>query len=99
MGIEMVNWLITASGTQIDRPGARQAITGDERTAESRNVFIGGKPHSVQVYQRSLITAADSIAGPAIIEERETTIFILENWVATLHASGSIVAEKTKGAS
>jgi len=98
MAIEIVNWLITASGSPADRPGARQTITGDERTAESRNVFIGGEPRSVQVLQRSLITADDSIVGPAIIEERETTIFILENWVATLHASGSIVAEKTKGA-
>ena len=79
------------------RPGARQANTGIERKAESRNVFIGGKPQQVQVHQRSMVKADDVITGPVIIEERETTIFILENWVATLHASGSIVAEKTKG--
>ncbi|SOE16577.1 N-methylhydantoinase A [Hoeflea halophila] len=99
MGIEIVNWLVTASGAQADRPAARQAQAGAERRSESRNVFIGGEPQSVAVYQRAMITAEDRIAGPAIIEERETTIFVLENWVATLHASGSIVAEKTKGAS
>ena len=99
MGIEIVNWLVTASGSQADRPAARQATSGAERKAESRNVFIGGKPQQVQVHQRSMITADDVIAGPVIIEERETTIFILENWVATLHESGSIVAERTKGAS
>ncbi|MDP2119857.1 MAG: hydantoinase/oxoprolinase family protein [Hoeflea sp.] len=99
MGIEIVNWLVTASGTQIDRPAARQAIHGAGRKAESRTVFLHGKPRQVEVHQRSMITADDVIAGPVIIEERETTIFILENWVATLHASGSIVAEKTKGAS
>jgi N-methylhydantoinase A len=99
MGIEIVNWLVTASGAQADRPAARQANSGTERASESRNVFIGGEPQSVGVYQRSMITADDRIAGPAIIEERETTIFVLKNWVATLHESGSIVAEKTKGAS
>ncbi|OCW57374.1 hydantoinase/oxoprolinase family protein [Hoeflea olei] len=97
MGIEIVNWLVTASGAQADRPGARQATTGADRTGESRAVFIHGKPESVNVYQRALIAAGDRIVGPAIIEERETTIFVLKNWVATLHDSGSIVAEKTKG--
>ncbi|PWV95765.1 N-methylhydantoinase A [Hoeflea marina] len=98
MGIEMVNWLVTASGLQPDRPAAKQATSASVPNRSSRIVHIHGKPEEVQVYQRSAVTASDRIAGPAIIEERETTIFILKNWTATLHESGSIVADKTKGA-
>lgn len=98
MGIEIVNWLVTASSAQPDRPGARQTIPTSVPDAESRTVFINGVAEDVAVYHRSAITAEHSIPGPAIIEERETTIFILKNWTASLHESASIVAEKDKGA-
>ena len=41
------------------------------------------------------MTDTDRIAGPVIIEERETTIFVLEGWTVSLHSSGSLVATKT----
>ncbi len=98
MGIEIVNWLVTASGGQSDRPAARQTGVVARAAKDCRTVHIGGKPQVVAVHQRSAVTADMQIAGPAIIEERETTIFILKDWTASLHESGSIVAEKTKGA-
>ena len=51
----------------------------------------------MSVYQRKELTTADRVEGPAIIEERETTIFILEGWTLGLHETGSLVAEKAKG--
>jgi len=34
------------------------------------------------------------ISGPAIVEERETTIIILPGWQAKVHATGCIMASK-----
>lgn len=94
MDIEIVNWLVTASGRQPERDTGLPPTDG-ERGSETRPVHIRGEAREVPVWQRHAITDADRIAGPVIIEERETTIFVLEDWVVTRHESGSLVAEKT----
>lgn len=94
MDIEIVNWLVTASGRQPKRDPGQAGLDGD-RGEETRPVHIKGEAQEVPVWQRRAITEADRIAGPVIIEERETTIFVLGGWVVTRHESGSLVAEKT----
>ena len=94
MAVEVVNWLVTASGPQPDRGGSAARSTGKTVKPGKRTVHLAGKSRAVPVYRRSQITASDRIAGPVIIEERETTIFILENWTVSLHETGSLVAEK-----
>ena len=94
MAVEVVNWLVTASGPQPDRGStAVLAADGSVKPGE-RTVYLAGKSHTVPVYQRHQITASDQISGPVVIEERETTIFILEHWTVSLHETGSLVAEK-----
>ena len=95
MQIEVVNWLVTASGRQPERETAPAAGGTDGRGDESRVLQIRGVATDVPVWQRSAVTEADKIPGPVIIEERETTIFVLKDWVVTRHESGSLVAEKT----
>ncbi|QEW19076.1 Acetophenone carboxylase gamma subunit [Marinibacterium anthonyi] len=93
MKVEVVNWLVTASGRQPERAAVRPAdLSG--RVSETRPVHIKGDPQDVAVWQRASITEDDRIAGPVIIEERETTIFVLGGWEVTRHPSGSLVAEK-----
>ncbi|MCA0919191.1 hydantoinase/oxoprolinase family protein [Pseudooceanicola nanhaiensis] len=94
MEIEIVNWLVTASGRQPKRDPGQAGLDGD-RGEETRPVYIKGDAQEVPVWQRRAITEEDRIAGPVIIEERETTIFVLGGWVVTRHESGSLVAEKT----
>ncbi|SEN91983.1 N-methylhydantoinase A [Paracoccus alcaliphilus] len=93
MKIEIVNWLVTASGRQPERSTAQAGATGSRHT-ETRPVFLRGQARDVPVWQRATIGPDDRIEGPVIIEERETTIFVLEDWVVTRHDSGSLVAEK-----
>lgn len=96
--IEVVNWRITGSGRKPDRTTAAIGADGAAARAASRTVYLRGEPQEVPVYQRKELATADRIEGPAIIEERETTIFILEGWTLSLHETGSLVAEKAKGA-
>ncbi|UYV39353.1 hydantoinase/oxoprolinase family protein [Rhodobacteraceae bacterium D3-12] len=95
MQIEIVSWLVTASGVLPDRSARKQGQGADTRLQESRPVHLRDGTRDVAVWQRADITASDKIAGPVIIEERETTIFVLEGWDVTLHESGSLVAEKS----
>lgn len=94
MQIEIVNWQVTASGIQPDRSAKKQAVADMNYRQESRSVQLRDGAHDVPVWQRAGITASDQITGPVIIEERETTIFVLQGWTVTLHASGSLVANK-----
>ena len=48
----------------------------------------------VPVYDRGALAAGQTIAGPAIIEERETTTVLPPGWTATIDEIGCIVARK-----
>jgi N-methylhydantoinase A len=95
MKIEIVSWLVTASGAQPDRSAGAQKGAEGTGKAETRPVQLRDGIRDVAVWQRVAITDTDRIAGPVIIEERETTIFVLEGWDVSLHSSGSLVAIKT----
>ncbi|PLS21494.1 hydantoinase/oxoprolinase family protein [Neptunicoccus cionae] len=95
MKIETVNWLVTASGVQPDRNASKSAGADTSGPKGTRPVYIRGEAQDVPVWSRDAITPNDSIIGPVIIEERETTIFVLEGWTVTYHESGSLVAEKS----
>ncbi|MXQ07340.1 hydantoinase/oxoprolinase family protein [Alphaproteobacteria bacterium GH1-50] len=94
MLIEVVNWLVTAYGRHPDRASAAQVAKGALPDTGSRTVHVGGTARDVPVFQRLALKHGDRIDGPAIIEERETTIFILEGWSLKLHPSGSLVADR-----
>lgn len=94
MAIEVVNWLVTASGPQPERASASRIVDDQVRDPRERTVYIAGEATPVPVYQRAAIVASDVISGPAIVEERETTILILSGWTLRLHETGSLVAEK-----
>jgi N-methylhydantoinase A len=98
MKIEVVNWRVTASGKQPDRTAAATAKADGGRGEESRTVIIRGTAQDVPIWRRDAVSDSDRIEGPVIIEERETTIFVLDGWTVTKHGSGSIVAEKSAGA-
>ena len=56
---------------------------------------IAGTPALITpVYRRRELAGDQVISGPAIIEERETTIIILPGWQAKVHVTGCIMASK-----
>jgi N-methylhydantoinase A len=48
----------------------------------------------IPVHDRAALAIGQRIAGPAIIEERETTLVILRRWTAELHPSGAVIATR-----
>jgi N-methylhydantoinase A len=47
------------------------------------------------VYRRATLGAGDRFAGPAIVEERETTAVIRPGWDVEVASDGSLVATRT----
>jgi N-methylhydantoinase A len=45
------------------------------------------------VYRRDRLGVGQRLSGPAIVEERETTVVIRPGWTAELAGDGTLVAE------
>ena len=94
MDVEVVNWRVTAHGGETGREvhfetaGAPQAAKGE------RPVYLAGEEIAVPVFDRSSLAAAQAIEGPVIVEERETTVFVLPGWRLRVDADGSLIAER-----
>ena len=93
MAIEIVNWRTTASGPTPDR-GASTSVDAGDRETRRRTVHLRGEPVDVPVHHRAALEPGDRIIGPVIVEERETTIFVLPGWDLEVHENGSLFANR-----
>lgn len=94
MGIEVVNWRVIASGATPDR-GAGAGTTGEQvPQISTRRVYLRGEPVDLPVHQRHGLKQGEIINGPVIVEERETTIFVLPGWTLELREDGSLFSNK-----
>ena len=96
--VEVVNWRVTCIGPSILRGAASQLAAKPGAPSRTRSVHLASgsrKDVRYAVYERSQLAAGQEIAGPTIIEERETTTVILPGWTARIDGSGCIIAERT----
>ena len=95
VSVEIVTWRVTASGPLVE---ARTATLGAEqpgRPKAQRTVAAWADDQQVAVWDRKHLAIGQTVTGPAIIEERETTTAIPPGWTATIDKVGCIVASKT----
>lgn len=94
IGIEIVNLRVTASSLDSGRE-ARHSLPSEVADPKAhRDVYYEGKNTSVPVYDRHALAAGQKVTGPVIIEERETTAFILPHWTLSVHEDGSLIADR-----
>src|SRR4051794_9362854 len=92
--VEVVSWRLIASGPSAARETSSALSSAPAKAKVSRTAHFNGADIDTPVYQRRDLARDQAIKGPAIIEERETTIIILPGWTAKVHATGSIMATK-----
>ena len=95
MEVEIVNWRVTAHGGDTGREA--KIVLNDTPASQKtvRSVYFEDKSIDVPVYTRTSLAAGQIIEGPVIIEERETTVFILPQWILEVHNDGSLIATKS----
>jgi len=92
--IEIVSWRLTAQGPEIAfDTSSRLASTPGAAKAE-RSIPLWPGVGQVPVYDRHALAAGQLVEGPAIIEERETTIVLPPEWTATVNDIGCVVATR-----
>jgi N-methylhydantoinase A len=92
LGIEVVAWRVTAYGPEIQQDQIRSQIEAGPRAQTHRKVRFSSGLKDTPVYARSSLRPGKAIAGPVIIEERETTIIILPGWEANVDRHGCVFA-------
>ena len=94
MPIELVTWRVTARGPII--PFNRAAALPDAPAGRGHRgpCMPGATAPRRRSTTASSLAAGQTIAGPAIIEERETTTAIPPGWSATVDQIGCIIASE-----
>jgi N-methylhydantoinase A/oxoprolinase/acetone carboxylase beta subunit len=99
LGVEALNWHLTVS---VPRPAFRLVPepiglpdAAPARRGERRVSFDGSQPEERQcpVYDRYQLAPGMRFAGPALVEERETTIVIPPGWRAMVDAYRNLILE------
>ena len=91
--IEIVSWRLTVRGPLIPfHAPASAAEASGTAPVPTRPVHLWGDDQAVPVLERRALVAGQSFAGPAIVEERETTIVIPPGWHASVDQVGCVVA-------
>ena len=60
-----------------------------------RRVFHSGAWIDVMVYQRSELLADHALLGPALVEQEDTTVWVLPGWSAVTDSYGNCRIHKT----
>ena len=92
--VEVVAWRITAYGPNVDQNEIHSQVHARAEGPSWRPVRFRDGVHDTPVHARSSLRPGKSLTGPAIIEERETTIVILPGWQASVDRHGCIFANR-----
>ena len=90
--VEVVSWRAAAHGGETEREISVTLESKPGRPRTRRQVHFRGRAMTVDVYDRRSLALDQRIAGPVLIEERETTIYVLAGWTLRVHADGSLIA-------
>jgi len=92
--VEVVSWRLVAIGPSASRHSEPELAATPAKPKTTRKARFHRNDLDTPVYERRELARGQSIKGPAIIEERETTIIILPGWRANVDATGCIMASK-----
>lgn len=92
MDVEVVSWRVTVSSGDAEREVNVDFGDAAREPKASRSVFLDGQSMSVPVYDRAALLPGRTVTGPVIVEERETTVFVLPDWDLEVDHDGSLIA-------
>ncbi len=95
VGIEVVTWRLSAyaDADTVEPLATFGDAPGEPMRTRPVSFTRGVAPLDTPVYRREQLGVGQRIAGPAIVEERETTVVIRPGWTAELATDGTLIAE------
>jgi N-methylhydantoinase A len=89
--VHMTRLALSAIGRLPDLARSAAPDRSSPAQRSTRRVLLGEAWREVQIVARDSLGRDDEIAGPAIVEQPDTTTVVLEGWVARCCADGSLL--------
>ena len=92
--METVNARVTAVGVLTKPKLRRETMRGTDASSArkgTRSVFLRGENHETSVYDRAKLDPGASIEGPAVIEQKDSTVLLFPGQKAHVDAFRNIV--------
>lgn len=96
VAVEALNWRVRVSGPPPEIEPVTSATTSTRRAIKSsRPIYLPeqGERVAVPVYDRYALVPGDSFDGPAVVEERESTLVIGPRGRAAVDSHGNVVVD------
>jgi N-methylhydantoinase A len=93
--IEVVSWRLTARGPDNAVDAAPVAGGAPAAAKGEREIPLWPDAPKARLYDRAALAPGQAIAGPALVEERETTVVIPPGWTGVVDAIGCITAKRS----
>jgi N-methylhydantoinase A len=100
--IEVVNVRVTAFGVRsgLRTPaGTASTTAGPVEARQMRKVYHDGERLDVAVYHRSDLRPGFTVAGPVVVEQYDTTVFVVPEFDIEVDAMGNIIGRRVEGRS
>jgi N-methylhydantoinase A len=91
--VEIVTVRVAAIGRLPRAEESRSAATSASRGRLRRRVFLDGAWHEIDIHRRAELR--EPIAGPALIEEEYTTVFVAAGWTCGPGVGGDLLARRS----
>jgi N-methylhydantoinase A len=62
----------------------------------ARTLFLDGRHVAAAIYQREDLAYGETLSGPVIIQQEDTTTVVLPAWSATVDALGNLLIARNK---
>jgi N-methylhydantoinase A len=94
MDVEVVSWRASAHGPRTNREHRTSLPSAPGKPLAERRVLFENGPSEVPVYHRADLAAGQVVRGPALVEERDTTIVLRPGWRAEMKTHGGLAATR-----
>jgi len=92
--IEIVSWRLTAQGPEDHFESARAPAGAPGAPKSRRAIPLWPDQGETRVYDRAALRRGQIVDGPALIEERETTVVLPPGWAGVVDEIGCITATR-----
>ncbi|ELY37939.1 hydantoinase/oxoprolinase family protein [Halalkalicoccus jeotgali] len=91
--VELVNLRATATVPR-EAPPVSYEGGGDPVVGTREAYFPGGGRHEATIYDRDRLAPGERVAGPAVLEQAESTTVLPPEWVGTVETDGTLTARR-----
>ena len=92
--MEIVNLRVQLRGVRPRVPLVEVAAGTGAVPTGARRIWLDGRPAQARVYERASLGSGDRVAGPAIVEQPDTTVLIPEGDVADVDRFGNLLIKR-----